>query len=953
MALNKAKILAAADKQIAKGNYQKALNELSKIAKETPNDTNLLNKMGDLCGKLGRKDEATTYFLKVADSHKRGGFNLKAIAVLKKITRLNPNSLEARERMVDLYLQQGHLSEAKGELRRMAHQFYNDNLFSRALQYFERLVEVDPNNLDARLKITEILVREGKREEAAGHFQAMASDLLDKNMVNEAHKMVSQGLKVDQDSTPLQILMARILMAEGKSEEALHQLTEICRRDDRNLDAIKILGETYRDRGQLREAKACFLRTLHLSSDEFGLLEDLAQRFIERGELDEAHSALVPVSRVFLGRQRFDEAIRLFRNILYVDDSHPPSQESLVEIFQEAGQSSNAVLSLEKLIHHALGHNDNEKAAEYIRALLEIDPNNLEWRSRLDSLRSGTTHELHEDSEAFGVHDFDHTDSGPAAEEAPRSSDVKTRIANHLTEAEVFMKYGIHDQAQSHLEDVLALDPFNKDANLKLKQLFFEKDEIDLGVARLVALVNGCIKRKDFAEAKGYVDEIQEHRPEMGKQQRGRLDTLMSGGVDPMAPRRPAPAEDDPLSFGAASSNDVVDFSKEASDVSGTSWTLELPADEVVPEGKPESLEEMFRPESSSADKPLPEPEPEQDPETDIHQFDFPAEDMLSSAEEEEMADITEITGGSFDEIEEITEITEIKAPPDDVEELDEDDLEEIEDPIAEAPEPPPPAPAPSPVAASTGEQRSLQSELEEIDFFISVEAYEDARNLLEDAQNHFGEHPLIMERMQEVEAHTDQSAPQKVAISSGNVDDSGSGLLDKDADSGFFDLAAELSEELFDEQVADVNDKTGQEEIQSVEELFEEFKRGVDEQISEDDHETHYDLGIAYKEMGLLNEAVSEFKRAMSDRSRFLECATLIGSCLTEAGQLEEVTAHFEDALARNDLSEDETLAFRYELAIGYQNLGDTEKALANFMEVRSINPGYRDLESHIEALV
>ena len=949
MAFNKTKALAAADKHIAKQNYNKALNELLKVAKVTPNDTNILNKIGDLYSKLGNKTNAVNYFEKVANAYQKSGFNLKAIAVYKKVIRTNPDYMEARDRLVDLFLQQGHHSEAKAELRQIGEHYYSENLFNRALEAYEKLLEIDPSNLDSRLKITEILVREGRRTEAATHFHAMGEELLEKNMVNEAQKMANQGLKMDPDSIKLQTLGAQIFLAEGKTDEALHALTEICRKNDRDQEAIRILGRTYFDRGQLREAKACFLRALHLNQDEIQPLEEVAQKFIDRGELDEAFSTLVPISERLLEKEAYDAAIALFRNILYTDENHKLSQEKLVEIYEKSGQTANAILGLEKMITYFLSEQKKPEAIEKIRDLLRLDPNNLEWRSQLDALGDGLFDPSQSASntslsgdDVTGIHMIEDTGFEPEIDETLTSpvkmgkinlepDDESTVIANHMTEAEVFMKYGILDQAMTHLLEIKKIDQTHLEANTKLKHLYLERNQPEKVAICLVDMITGYIQREEYHRASDLLKELGEIDPNVAREQRARLGAFInkeqaeameisqSFGYDF---KQNQPSSEN-LVFEEPSAMDVVDFSKmggspEAvadgfelpSQIDDGGWSLDLPKPAV---GQAEDLADIFRHDATGNQK------------KDVDALDFPKTTDTPS-------------DGDFSNVEEI--------------QFDEtpDHGSEPETPVAPQPkpvakEPAKPVPIPDPTPAQS---RSLISELEEIDFFISVEAYEDARNLLTETQKRFGEHPLIMERLQEIESYTGQSVAQKLPL--GGDENMGEDLLD--SDTGFFDLAAELSEELFDEG-GDVYDKTGQEEIQSVEELFEEFKKGVSEQIDEGDYETHYDLGIAYKEMGLLEEGICEFEKARNDRDRYLECSTLIGACMIELGRTEDAIGHYEQSLEKAGLQQLEIVALKYELALAYQGLGELEKALNLFKEIQDIDQTYRDLEERIAALV
>ena len=66
---------------------------------------------------------------------------------------------------------------------------------------------------------------------------------------------------------------------------------------------------------------------------------------------------------------------------------------------------------------------------------------------------------------------------------------------------------------------------------------------------------------------------------------------------------------------------------------------------------------------------------------------------------------------------------------------------------------------------------------------------------------------------------------------------------------------------------------------------IFKEFKKGVDKQLGKEDYDTRYNLGIAYKEMGLIDEAIAEFQLAAKDEARLLECSSMLGHLLPREG--------------------------------------------------------------------
>jgi tetratricopeptide (TPR) repeat protein len=133
----------------------------------------------------------------------------------------------------------------------------------------------------------------------------------------------------------------------------------------------------------------------------------------------------------------------------------------------------------------------------------------------------------------------------------------------------------------------------------------------------------------------------------------------------------------------------------------------------------------------------------------------------------------------------------------------------------------------------------------------------------------------------------------------------------------------------------------------------FSEFKKGVDQQLDKDDTETHFNLGIAYKEMGLLDDAVSEFQTAAIDPNRKIDCMTLQGICYRDKGDVATAEEIFNDTLSQNGLKAEERLSLYYELAVLCEIVGRQSDALRYYRQVRSINPEFRDATKKIAHLM
>jgi pilus assembly protein FimV len=140
--------------------------------------------------------------------------------------------------------------------------------------------------------------------------------------------------------------------------------------------------------------------------------------------------------------------------------------------------------------------------------------------------------------------------------------------------------------------------------------------------------------------------------------------------------------------------------------------------------------------------------------------------------------------------------------------------------------------------------------------------------------------------------------------------------------------------------------------------EVFDEFRAELGEMGAEDeDLETHYNLGIAFREMGLLEEAIGEFQKVAkaNDRGRAfryaMQCCTLLGLAFMEKGQPAIAAIWYERALQTPGIDSESKLALRYDLGVAQESAGDLDAALKSFSQVYAVNIDYRDVADRIAA--
>jgi tetratricopeptide (TPR) repeat protein len=143
-------------------------------------------------------------------------------------------------------------------------------------------------------------------------------------------------------------------------------------------------------------------------------------------------------------------------------------------------------------------------------------------------------------------------------------------------------------------------------------------------------------------------------------------------------------------------------------------------------------------------------------------------------------------------------------------------------------------------------------------------------------------------------------------------------------------------------------DEKTVSEQLDSI---FAEFQKDV-VQVDDIDYETHYNLGIAYKEMGLLNEAMIEFKQAMNGPERFIDSCNMLAACHQENGNHPEAIKLLERALSDPRCDEAQGHWLRYDLASLYEKESRPEEALNMFTKIAEADRNFKDVIQRIEHL-
>lgn len=251
--------------------------------------------------------------------------------------------------------------------------------------------------------------------------------------------------------------------------------------------------------------------------------------------------------------------------------------------------------------------------------------------------------------------------------------------------------------------------------------------------------------------------------------------------------------------------------------------------------------------------------------------------------------------------------------------------------------------------------ENMMRQELESVDFYIA-QGYQDiAVDTLEMLERQFGPHPDIQTRREKLAGRDQQPEAAAVFEFGGSEEVTATPVPETitfAGDSAYESVAGDGGN----------NARTPKPAVPAIDaglaELFEEFRVAEEADEVREDYETHYNMGTAYKEMDLMDEAIQEFQTSVglvkpSDgTSRFLQCCNMLGHCFIQKGMPEAAVLWFKKGLQAPGHTEDEYQALRYELASAYEQLGDLKQARDFYTEVYGVDVSYREVAEKLSQL-
>ncbi|TMA21250.1 MAG: tetratricopeptide repeat protein [Deltaproteobacteria bacterium] len=440
--MDKNKVIESAAKLIAKGAFDKAVKEYQRVLEIDPDDVRVLQKLAELYQKMNRKAEAADCFEKVARTYSQQGFYLKAVALYKQVLKVIER-VEVNIRLAELYQQLGLVGDATKEWQAVAAHHEKSGDTKASLDTLKKLVDLDPDNVAARIRLGEQYARQDDLIEAVAELRRAA----------------------------------QYLQRNGRHDDYLRVAERISHLDQNDVGLAKELAEQYLSRGDSKRALAKLHICFKANPRELSTLQMLARAFQDLGQVTKTVSVLKELARVHVDGGRPDDARKVWKQAL---ELAPDDQEVKAGLKSaESGQSARPKVEPPR---PAPPKPAPKPAAAPPRPVAKPISKPISAPIPVPPQRTRSA----------PIHGARPASAPVAAAGAVSAPMTIAQVPKLLKETEVYVKYGLNDKALEHLRRVFSVDRDNIDAHEKAKIVALAMGRKDEALASLTTMLRLC-----------------------------------------------------------------------------------------------------------------------------------------------------------------------------------------------------------------------------------------------------------------------------------------------------------------------------------------------------------------------------------------------------------------------------------------------------------------------------
>src|SRR6266852_2004955 len=480
MAYNKSKHVETAQKLLNQGKVAQAIAEYQNILKYEPRDQVTLMTIGELYIRQGETFQAIDYFERLAQIFVGDGFLTKAIAVYKRIAKLAPEEIRPLEKLADLYVQQGVMSEARPLFLQLAEMHLKNHRQPDAVGLLKKLLQAEPDNLRIQVRLADLYQAMGQTREAIEAYVSASQRALARGDQGESEKLADKALKLEPNNLAAVIVKARSYSSQGNLTKAT-QLLEQAAHLEKGGEQTELLLDLYLKNSDWDQASALAHRVFEADEKNFGPMQKVVESLLQSGNGEEAMEILEKSRLLMIDAGEHEVVGKLLNELAASMPGSIEPREWLVELYGRTSDSFRLPDALAQLGDALAADHQWERAKKTFEQLVDRDPESDSAKRKLNGvlrkmglLAPGVEEEPPEEDLRADIPKppaaklpVEEEESAPEPSAKPAVTpkepalDEETQkfIAQSLTDVDLFASYGLTQKAIGLLEAILRRAP--------------------------------------------------------------------------------------------------------------------------------------------------------------------------------------------------------------------------------------------------------------------------------------------------------------------------------------------------------------------------------------------------------------------------------------------------------------------------------------------------------------
>jgi tetratricopeptide (TPR) repeat protein len=375
---DRVKVIEQAEKYVRAGRVKEAIAEYEKLALSDPQDVGTLNIIGDLCIRLGHNDRAVRSFQKVAEEYERRGLFSQALAISKKIHKLDPANADHALKLGDLYAQQGFVADAKNVYAALAGRLAGAGKTAEAIAVYEKIVKLDREDHDARKALAGLYRGIGNVDAALDQLNESASARAEKNQFDDAVAVLNEALSLRPGDIRSLVTLVEVYKRQGQPSKAVEVLEKELAAAPDNVQLLNILGNIHFEAGETKKAEEIFTQIVTGHPLNVNARIKLGRIQILKDKLDQAYELFEPLINNLVKKHRDEKAIGLLGLILESQKPHLPALERLALIYRSNKEVKKLEVVDRAILDELRKHGERDRMVGIYAELLELRPDDAE-----------------------------------------------------------------------------------------------------------------------------------------------------------------------------------------------------------------------------------------------------------------------------------------------------------------------------------------------------------------------------------------------------------------------------------------------------------------------------------------------------------------------------------------------------------------------------------------------